>query len=89
MSRPETRAISFRLRTDKVDALERLTKATDRPRAWHIEQALDAYLDLQAWQIAQVERSMAEMDAGKGVPHEAVEKDLRNWGKNRKAEPAE
>ena len=37
-------------------------------------------LDLQAWQIAQVERSMAEMDAGKGVPHEAVEKELRNWG---------
>ena len=80
MIRPETRAISFRLRTDEVDALERLTKATDRPRAWHIEQALDASLDLQAWQIAQVERSMSEMDAGKGIPHEAVEKELRNRG---------
>lgn len=80
MSRPETRAISFRLRTDEVDALERLTKATDRPRAGHIEQALDASLDLQAWQIAQVERSVSEMDAGKGIPHEAVEKELRNWG---------
>lgn len=89
MSRPETCAISFRLRADVVDALERLTKATDRPRSWHIEQALNAYLDLQAWQVAQVERSIAEMEAGRGVPHEAVEKELRNWGKSRKAEPAE
>ncbi len=80
MSRPETCAISFRLRADVVDALERLTKATDRPRSWHIEQALNAYLDLQAWQVAQVERSIAEMEAGRGVPHEAVEKELRNWG---------
>ena len=40
MSNSVTQAISFRIRAEKVRALERLAKATDRPRSWHIEQAL-------------------------------------------------
>ncbi len=66
--------------SDEAGILSPAPNASTGPRMWHIEQALDASLDLQAWQIAQVERSMAEMDAGKGVPHEAIEKELRNWG---------
>ena len=88
MNRPETQAISFRISSKKVDELERLAKATDRPRSWHIEQALDSYLDVQAWQIAQIEKSMAEMDAGQGIPHEEIKKELLNWGKGNKAKRA-
>jgi len=81
MNKPETKSISFRLRTEKVDELESLAKATDRPRSWHIEQALEAYLDVQAWQVAQIEHSVAEMDAGKGIPHADIRRELRSWGK--------
>lgn len=88
MNRPETQAISFRIRSEKVDELEQLAKATDRPRSWHIEQALDAYLDVQSWQIAQIEKSLAEMDAGKGIPHAEIKKELGNWGKGRKTKRA-
>jgi predicted transcriptional regulator len=88
MNRPQTQAISFRIRSEKVDELERLAEATDRPRSWHIEQALDAYLDVQSWQIAQIEKSMAEMDAGKGIPHEEIKKELGNWGKGGKTKRA-
>jgi len=84
MARPETQAISFRIPAEKVDALERLSKATDRPRSWHIEQALDAYLDMQTWQIAQIEKSMTEMDAGQGIAHEEIKKELLDWGKGNK-----
>ncbi len=84
MARPETQAISLRIRSEKVDMLERLAKATDRPRSWHIEQALDAYLDLQAWQVAHIEKSMTEMDAGRGIPHEEIVKELLTWGKGNK-----
>ena len=63
-------------------------KATDRPRSWHIEQALDSYLDLQAWQIGQIGKSMAELDAGEGISHEDVKKQLRNWGKGKKGKKA-
>lgn len=85
MNKPETQAVSFRLRSEKVDMLERLATATDRSRSWHIEQALDSYLDVQAWQIAQIEKSMAEMDAGEGIPHEEIKKQLGTWGKGSKA----
>ena len=88
MSKPETQAVSFRIRSEKVDELERLAKATDRPRSWHIEQALDSYLGVQAWQVAQIEKSMAEMDAGKGIPHEKIKKELGGWGKGGKAKRA-
>ena len=88
MKKPETQAISFRIRSEKVDVLERLAKATDRPRSWHIEQALDSYLDDQSWQIAQIEKSMAEIDAGEGIPHEEIKKDLSDWGKGGKAKRA-
>ena len=88
MNRPETQAISFRIRSEKVIELERLAKATDRSRSWHIEQALNSYLELQAWQIAQIENSMAEMDAGKGIAHEEIKKELLNRGKGNKAKRA-
>ena len=88
MDKPETQAISFRIRSEKVDELERLARATDRPRSWHIEQALDSYLAAQSWQIAQIEKSMAEMDAGKGIPHEEIKKELSRWGKGGKAKRA-
>lgn len=88
MNKSETQAVSFRIRSEKVAELERLAKATDRPRSWHIEQALDSYLDVQTWQIAQVEKSIAEMDAGKGIPHEKIKKELRGWGQGSKAKRA-
>lgn len=84
MARPETQAISFRIPAEKIDALERLAKATDRPRSWHIEQALDSYLEIQTWQIAEIEKSIIEMDAGQGIPHEEIKKELLDWGKGNK-----
>ncbi len=85
MKRHETQAISLRLSAEKVGVLERLAKATDRPRSWHIEQALDSYLEVQAWQIGQIEQSMTELDEGRSIPHDAVKKELLSWGKGAKA----
>lgn len=85
MARPATQAISFRIPVEKINALERLVRATDRPRSWHIEQALDSYLEIQTWQIAQIEKSIIEMDAGQGIPHEEIKKELLGWGKESRA----
>lgn len=87
MARPETQAISLRIRSEKVDMLERLAKSTDRPRSWHIEQALDAYLELQAWQIARVKEGIADADSGRLIPHEQIEDWLKTWGSDEEGEP--
>lgn len=88
MGSEATRAISFRIGADRLEQLERLAEATDRPRSWHIEQALAAYLDLQAWQVAQIEQSIAELDAGLGIPHEEVKREMARWRRKRKARQA-
>lgn len=87
MSARETRAISFRTSAEKVKRLERLAEATDRPRSWHLEQALDAYLENQAWQILHIEDGLADADAGRTVCHERVRDWLSTWGSEDEAEP--
>ena len=87
MAKAETQTVSVRVGSDTVDRLERLAKATDRPRSWHIEQALDAYLDVQAWQIEQIEKGLAELKVGKKVPHEEVLAWLETWGKKNERKP--
>jgi predicted transcriptional regulator len=83
------RAISFRLAADKLERLERLAAATERPRSWHIEQALDSYLDVQAWQIEHIENGMASLREGRTVPHEKVREWLSSWGTDDEREPPE
>ena len=87
MTKPSSRAISFRLAPEKLRKLEELATATDRPRSWHIEQALDAYIDLQAWQLEHIEKGMASLEAGRVVPHEEVRDWLLGWGTDDEREP--
>ena len=86
MSKPDTRAISLRVDTAKVKRLERLAAATDRPRSWHLERALDAYLETQAWQIAHIEQGVGDAEAGRAVPHQRVRDWLESWGREGEGE---
>ena len=81
MKKPDTKTISVRLPADRLAALQRLAETTGQPRSWHMARALDAYLDVQAWQIAGIKQAIAELDAGRGIPHEEVKKMLLRWGK--------
>lgn len=84
-----SQAVSFRLAAAKLEKLERLAEATDRPRSWHIEQALDSYLEVQAWQLAHIEKGVASIEADGTVPHDTVRDWLLTWGTEDEAEPPE
>ena len=73
MSQTVTQPITVRIDKAKVAELDALAKATERSRAWHVEQALAAYLDLQAWQIEQIKTGLAQLEAGEGIPQEEIE----------------
>jgi predicted transcriptional regulator len=75
--------LSFRVSAERAQRIDRLSKATDRPRSWVLEQALDAYLDSQEWQITHIQRGLAEIERGEGVAHDKVEKWLAGWGDDR------
>ena len=87
VSKLDSQAISFRIDRDKVTRLERLAAATDRSRSWHLEQALDAYLETQAWQVGHIEQGLADAEAGRVVPHERVRDWLKTWGRDDEGEP--
>ncbi len=79
-------ALSFRVDQMKARAIDELAKATDRPRSWHLEQALDAYLETQAWQVERVHRGLKELQEGESVPHEDVAAWLSRWGESDEGE---
>lgn len=83
----ETVSLSFRVSKEKAARLEQLANAVDRPRSWLLERALDEYLDVQSWQIAQIRQGMQELRDGKGIPHEEVEAWLETWGSDSEEEP--
>ena len=86
MKKAKTRTISCRIPSDRAAEWDLLSRRTDRSRSWHVEQALFSYLDLQAWQVGEIEQSIAEMDAGLGISHEEIKEELANWGLQGKAD---
>ena len=82
-----TVTLAFRVRREKAAALEKLAESADRDRSWLLEQALDAYLLNQAWQIEAIEEGIAAADAGEKVSHARVREWLLSWGKEDELEP--
>lgn len=56
--------VSFRVEADTRAALDRLAGVLDRDRSYLINEALEAYLDTHAWQIAHIEDGLRQADAG-------------------------
>ena len=83
----QTVPISLRISEEKVRKIETLAKATDRSKSWLLEQALDAYLETQTWQVARIEQGLAEIDRGAGQPHEEVAEWLAAWGRDDEGNP--
>lgn len=68
---------SFRLDPEVDERLTKLAEATDRPRAWHIQRAVDAYLELHAWQEKHIREGIAAADRGETVSHDEAVSQIR------------
>jgi predicted transcriptional regulator len=63
---------TVRIALEKQQQLDALAQALDRSRNWLVGEAIDQYLAVQAWQLAQIQAGLAEAEAGQLVPHEQV-----------------
>ncbi len=79
MARP-TVSLSFRITSEKAKKLDRISVATARSRSWILEQALDDFLETQAWHVEHIQEGLSEIQKEKGVPHEKVRAWLTSWG---------
>ena len=87
MNKPITRPVTIRIGAEKIRQLDDLAEVTDRTRAWHLEQALDAYLDLQSWQLRHIKAGLEQLEAGQGIPQDEIEADLDTWGRVDETDP--
>ena len=77
------KTISFRADAEKIDALDSLAVAQDRPRSYLINEAITNYIELHAYQDALVRKGLEEVRIGRVVNHEEVLERLRNTGRAR------
>jgi predicted transcriptional regulator len=78
------KTISFRADAEKIDTLDSLAAAQDRPRSYLINEAITNYIELPAYQDALVRKGLQEMRKGRVVSHEEVVKRLKQTGRARR-----
>ncbi|HEY1402014.1 MAG TPA: ribbon-helix-helix protein, CopG family [Terriglobales bacterium] len=75
------KTISFRADAEKIDALDSLAVAQDRPRSYLINEAITNYIELQSYQDALVRKGLEEARKGRVVNHEELLGRLRRTGR--------
>ena len=82
--RTTEKTVSFRADAEKIDALDSLAAAQDRPRSYLINEAITNYIQLHAYQDALVRKGLEDMRKGRVVSHEEVVKRLKRTGRGRR-----
>jgi len=77
---PAEKTISFRADAEKIDTLDSLAAAQDRPRSYLINEAIANYIELHAYQDALVRKGLQEMRKGRVISHAEVGKWLKRPG---------
>jgi len=78
------KTVSFRADAEKIDALDLLATAQDRPRSYLINEAITNYIQLHAYQDALVRKGLEDMQKGRVVSHEQVVSRLKKTGRARR-----
>ncbi len=60
----------------KLSAIDQLAEQMHLDRSSLLNQALGSYLALKDYKLAQIEESIRELDAGKGIPHAEVVREI-------------
>ncbi|MFZ0801106.1 MAG: ribbon-helix-helix protein, CopG family [Terriglobales bacterium] len=72
------KTISFRADAEKIDALDSLAAAQDRPRSYLINEAITNYIEMHAYQDALVRKGLDDLRKGRVISHEEVVKRLKS-----------
>jgi predicted transcriptional regulator len=76
--------MTVRLKPEVSEKLEMLARDVKRSKAYLASEAIEAYVDLNSWQIAHIKDALDEEESGaRGVPHEKVVDWIESWGTDR------
>ncbi|WP_047551564.1 CopG family ribbon-helix-helix protein [Methylotenera sp. G11] len=70
----ESAVLTLRLNADTKNKLDQLANATHRSKSFLAAEAISRYLELEAWQISEIESSIKEADNGDFASSEQLSK---------------
>jgi predicted transcriptional regulator len=72
--------MTVRLPSEVGEKLEALARGTKRSKAYLAGEAIAAFVERNAWQVARIKAALEEAQSGRpGVPHEEVEEWMDSW----------
>jgi predicted transcriptional regulator len=77
----ESTTISIRLETTVKARLDHLADATHRSKSFLAAEAIRAFVELNEWQIREIQTALQEADAGDFAKPSEVNKALGKWRK--------
>ena len=72
--------MTIRLDTDTKTRLEGLATATQRSKSFLAAEAIRHFVELNEWQVAEVQTALQEADAGDFAADDAVQDTFAKWG---------
>ena len=75
--------MTIRVDADTKQRLEKLAAATTRTKSFLAAEAIRTYLDMNEWQIQEIQAAVQEADAAapdEFIPHQEVQAWLHSWG---------
>jgi len=73
--------LSIRIDTETKKRLDALSKRSGRSKSFLAAEAIAAYVDVEEWQLGEIQQGIAELESGKQVSHDRVTKWLSTWGR--------
>ncbi len=74
--------LSLRVPQSVVDQLGLLADATGKSRNFLAVQAMQDFIEREAWQVAEIQQAIKEADAGDFATDEEVRAVKAKWGRN-------
>ena len=75
----ETSTITVRIPLNIKEQLNHLAEATHRSKSWLAAEALNRYLELNTWQVTEIQQGIQEADRKEFAAEEDVEAAFAKW----------
>jgi RHH-type rel operon transcriptional repressor/antitoxin RelB len=76
----DTTVLKVELHQPLNDRLELISRDMRRSKSDLAAEAIEAYVDLNEWQVAGIKQAMASLDRGEAIAHESVRAWVESWG---------
>ena len=75
----ETSVLTLRISTKTKGMLEKHAEATHRSKSFLAAEAIERYLEVEAWQIKEIKQALKEADAGDFVSDKELAKAMKKY----------